>query len=412
MRTPCILLCLFLAVTAANAAPLVASGPGKDAPSYADLGEAYSRQRGAVLTLSRDSTLETPLRLRPGSRLDGAQRTVHVGPHGRIIGHDVENVVIENFTFILWEGLDLAAVSQNFLFHFRDSKRVTFRNNRIVVRVRRPDAQLPLTSEPEPFGAITSVFQWQGDNQQVHLVGNTFTAEAMYTARLMLDLPDQGQFGPGLKFGAATSTKKNWRIERNLIQGFHEALSLSESENGVIAHNTLRLNSFGNIFVSGAGLRIEANTILFPGAGTSGDGITVSNVRDLHLVGNHIFYGTCYGVWFCGTAESVVIEDNIIASGITSGINLQSLSQEEIPFREIQIRRNIFAHNAAYGTQIFHGHKIVLAENIYIGNESLPAHSRSDQTLEVHFANNRKTATTTPVIKANLDFLLPLDEPR
>jgi hypothetical protein len=107
-----------------------------------------------------------------------------------------------------------------------------------------------------------------------------------------------------------------------------------------------------------------------------------------------------------------VIEDNIIASGITSEINLQSLSQEEIPFREIQIRRNIFAHNAAYGTQILHGHKIVLADNIYIGNESLPAHSRSDQTLEVHFANNRRTATPTPVIKADLDFLLPLDESR
>lgn len=399
-------------MTLAIAVPFLVAEPGKGASLHADLCETYSRLRDAELTLSGDSTLEAPLHLRPGSRLDGAQKTVHVGPHGRIIGHDVEDVLIENFTFILWEGLDLAATGQSFLFHFRDSKRVTFRNNRIIVRVRRPDAQPPLTSEPQPFGAITSVFQWQGDNQQVHLVDNSFTAEAMYTARLMLDLPDQGQFGPGLKFGAATSTKKNWRIERNLIQGFHEALSLSESENGVIAHNTLRLNSFGNIFVSGVRLRIEANTILFPGAGTSGDGITVSNVRDLHLVRNHIFYGTCYGVWFCGTAESVVIEDNIIASGITSGINLQSLSQEEIPFRGIQIRRNIFAHNAAYGTQILHGHKIVLADNIYIGNESLPAHSRSDQTLEVHFANNLKTATPTPVIKADLDFLLPLDESR
>ena len=104
-----------------------------------------------------------------------------------------------------------------------------------------------------------------------------------------------------------------------------------------------------------------------------------------------------------------MIEDNTIASGITSGINLQSLSHHEIPFREIQIRRNIFANNGAYGTLIFHGHKIVLEENIYIGNDSLPGKSRSDRTLEVDFANNRKTVSPAPVLRADLNFLLPLD---
>ena len=374
-----------------------------------DFAQAYTRNESPRLVLTQDGTLNKPVHLSNGSHLNGSGRTVHVGPKGRIIGFEVDEIVVENFTFVLWENFDLSATDQSFLFRFRNSTRVTFRNNRIVVRVRRPDGQVPLTSEPQPYGQITSVFQWQGENKLVHLVDNTFTAEVMYTARLMLDLPDHGPFGPGLKFGAATSSKKNWRIEQNLIQGFHEALSLSESENCVIANNTLKLNSFGNIFVSGADLRIEANTILFPGAGTSGDGVTVSNIRNLRLVRNHIFYGTCYGVWFCGTAQSVVIEDNIIASGITSGINLQSLSQHEIPFREIQIRRNIFANNGAYGTQIFHGQKIVLEENIYIGNDSLPGESRSDRALEVHFANTRKTVTPAPVLRANLNFLLPLD---
>lgn len=388
------------------ASPLTAHA-ATNAPD--NLGVSTSQAQGEISSLPDGAHLDRLLSIKSGSHLDGAGKTLHINPGGGFIGEAVSDVVIENFVFVLWEGATVAEADNQSLFHFRDCRGITIKNNRIVSRLQSPIDREPLTENPKPYGQLAAVFTWAGRNEKVQLTGNIIHAEAMYTTRLMIDLPDEIQVQAGTRFGAATSEKIQWEIAHNSIQGFHEALNLSNCLGGVVSRNLLRLNSFGNIVISGNNINIEGNTILFSGAGTSGDGITVSDVRDLRIARNQIFFGTCYGIWFCGTAASVVIEDNLICSGITAGINLQSLSTNESPFRNFRIRRNTLAHNGGYGTQVFHGVDITLEENIFIGNDPLPAKASNTATLQVRMTNNQRTVKTMPTLTSKLQFLQSMD---
>jgi len=127
------------------------------------------------------------------------------------------------------------------------------------------------------------------------------------------------------------------QIIENKIEGFHGVYYVNGTEKSVIRNNELRRNSFGNIVASNSSkLKITNNKVIFPGNGTSGDGLTVSGGVDIEILDNEVIAGSCYGIWLISTSKSplseIIVKNNIITDGITSGIYISSLdsSIEEI----------------------------------------------------------------------------------
>ncbi len=141
----------------------------------------------------------------------------------------------------------------------------------------------------------------------------------------------------------------NVEIHENNIKHFHGAIYVQDAESH-ISNNTLFRNSFGNIVVSGQDSLIEHNTILYAGNGTSGDGITVSDIQDTIIRQNTLFAGSCYGIAIMGyDAQNISVDGNIISDGITSGIYLTRLDESWAGNKNISVTNNIITNNLGWG---------------------------------------------------------------
>lgn len=112
-------------------------------------------------------------------------------------------------------------------------------------------------------------------------------------------------------------------ISDNYIEGFHGALYLLNSDNLLIQNNTLKLNSYGNIVISGKYARVIGNSIYLSGRDRLGNSIDLIGATDALLSGNVLFMPTCHGIYSL-MSNNVTVEDNIIVGGITYAMTFLS----------------------------------------------------------------------------------------
>lgn len=140
-------------------------------------------------------------------------------------------------------------------------------------------------------------------------------------------------------------TQVSCRIINNEFCGLHGVIYFGNAGGAEICGNYLFRNSFGNIVGGGARLHIEDNQILFPGNGTSGDGVTLSGVSDSILKRNTIQFGSCYGIWI-EKAHNLQISQNNILNTITSALYLAQ------DCTNITISENVLSQNRSYGIAV------------------------------------------------------------
>ena len=168
-------------------------------------------------------------------------------------------------------------------------------------------------------------------------------------------------------------------VRDNEIRNFHGAVYLNGVDGGEIVRNTLFRNSFGNIVLTGRNLLVAENRVIFPGNGTSGDGITFGGSESVVLENNIVSNGTCYGIWFVTSVSQVTVTGNVFHAGITSAINFEparvnvlGLGTETgsaiFNFEDIAVEGNLFSHNAAASIRAVEVKGLTLVQNMLQGN--------------------------------------------
>ncbi|NOR68915.1 MAG: hypothetical protein GQ532_04350 [Methylomarinum sp.] len=145
----------------------------------------------------------------------------------------------------------------------------------------------------------------------------------------------------------ATMDSSNYdsiHIIGNNFNNLHAVLYLHYFS-GEIKDNYFYRNSFGNIVFSYANnVTVNNNKILFSGNGTSGDGMTLSNLQNTIIDSNQIIAGSCYGIAIGGNNKKLKITNNLISDDITSALYFKPMSS----YKTIEIKNNIFLNNDSW----------------------------------------------------------------
>jgi len=140
-------------------------------------------------------------------------------------------------------------------------------------------------------------------------------------------------------------------ISNNNFSGFHGVIVADNLARFSITGNRLIKNTFANIFAGGDKVSIEGNVVLYPGVGTTGDGITaIGRLTNSVIKNNTIFAGSCYGILIKGDqVKNIDIQENNITNGITTAIQIESQTK---PAKNIQISRNIISSNKGFAVTL------------------------------------------------------------
>lgn len=180
----------------------------------------------------------------------------------------------------------------------------------------------------------------------------------------------KGMYAAGFLY-ADTKKNKIYQIDNNEFKGFHGVLYLG-SASGLVKGNYFFRNSFGNITASNADkLQVIGNSLLFPGNGTSGDGMTFSSITESTISGNSIIGGSCYGIAFHGENKNITIKKNIISDDNTTALYFSKKSN----LSRVNITKNIFLNNGAWAIAFIGNAKdFVINDNTFHGNSDGKSH--------------------------------------
>ena len=172
------------------------------------------------------------------------------------------------------------------------------------------------------------------------------------------------------------------RFRNNQIDGFTGVFIAHYLRTFSISHNRFEHNYGQNIMVSGQNITIESNSVLFPGNGGNGDGISVfGHLQHARIARNTIRDGSCYGIWVqASTIRNVTIMDNTISGGVTGGIHFSApVHLPIVAMDTIQVTKNMLSRNKGFGISVDEGmYGITLIDNALWDN-----HPKSDKEIGI-----------------------------
>lgn len=143
----------------------------------------------------------------------------------------------------------------------------------------------------------------------INLAGNTFKIDKLYTA--------------GLLITTSTIPSTGLKITNNYFEKFHGVLYMIASDNALVADNTFKRNSYGQIVMIGNNSKILHNSIFFSGNYRLGNSIDVIDSTNITISKNALFTPTCHGIYVLNSHD-MVIDSNRISGGITYAMNVLS----------------------------------------------------------------------------------------
>lgn len=157
---------------------------------------------------------------------------------------------------------------------------------------------------------------------------------------------------------------RNNIFQDNGLKGLgDDSIGISHSYSPTIEGN--QISSSGAIVLRGVTLSNVNNNLIDSTGRTGGDGISLIGVNKSKIQHNSISRVNCYGLWAHDESNNNIISNNIIISGITSGIFLNNGANENI------ISNNIIMNNNGNG--IFIGNKSdknIISNNFVKNNNS------------------------------------------
>lgn len=196
--------------------------------------------------------------------------------------------------------------------------------------------------------------------------------------------------------GTASTSKQQHEIAKNAFSGFHGAINTPNLDNLSITGNELTRNSFTNILASGKNLLIQHNEVLYPGDGTTGDGITIlGDISNSSIRDNTIFAGSCYGILIKGgTATHLEITQNKVLNGITSAIQVEGNKQEN---RNISISHNVIIGNYGFAVALIDTNDVDVTSNHIVKNaRSFPSQIYIENSSRIAIDGNLNSKELSP----------------
>lgn len=185
----------------------------------------------------------------------------------------------------------------------------------------------------------------------------------------------------------------------NTVRGFTGVFVGAYLKNFRMQSNRLENNFGQNFMVSGSHLALEKNTILSPGNGGNGDGISLIGYLDNStIIGNTIVGGSCYGIWFqISRGSNLLVSKNHISYGITGGIHFsQPTWLKPDTLDSVDVANNHLYNNRGFGISIDDALRgITLRENVFYNN-----HPNRDE--EIGISKRAQVVTTNNRIKGSI----------
>lgn len=279
---------------------------------------------GLRIPLEGEFIIDRPITITSDVLVDGPGRLVIEQDGGIIVdGGDVTIAGIE----IEWRaGSDPVrpAIEQR-------GGKLSLVDNRIIIRIT------PQRADPQASGAqwfLRVEGQFRGGSLIVD--GN--------------DVNGQIRYGAGFLHASNLTNFSPVSITRNSVAKVHGGIYLSAPVKAEVFGNRLDRVTYGNIVLDEAEKTVvEMNSIIVPGDGTAGDGMTIAGGIDNVIRGNRIMFGSCYGIQVLPGSDGVdnlEIDDNVIAGGITSAIMVRG--EADKPVRGLNITRNVINSNRGW----------------------------------------------------------------
>ena len=242
-----------------------------------------------------------------------------------------------------------------------ESTSLLIENSRFFINIPygKPEIDAPWDQPPKlwTIGVASGGSDLGGAMGIAILNSHFFNVQPYAAGALALTQSIKGKVSPKLK----------GKIEGSEFHGFHGVIVANNLDGFSIAENSLVRNSFSNIFVHGDSVNIKGNKILFPGNGTTGDGITaLGKFTNSMVVNNSIFAGSCYGVLIRGKDISgLTISGNSIVNGISSAIYVEG---SEDNASGVSVSGNMIAGNYGFAVVFVGVEESVVESNNFSDN--------------------------------------------
>ncbi len=218
-----------------------------------------------------------------------------------------------------------------------------------------------VAASPVAFEAFT---QWRGEPLYTAGPGRWLvSADASLSGKIQL-LDSKFRSSSRYLLGAlyvAPEGKTRVIVEGSYFEGFHGVIYFGNGGSTVVRKNKFKRNSFGNVVGGGSNILISENLILFPGNGTSGDGITLNDAQNALIFNNKIMFGSCYSIWL-DYSENIKIINNAIFNGITGGIYMGRGG------KDVHVEGNSVANNMGAGMFLKDIEGLSVRNNVVYGN--------------------------------------------
>ena len=285
--------------------------------------------------------ISSELRLEGEVKLYGG--SVSIVGRGRIIAGMNSNVTIDNVTFLssgIEPGENEMPVN---LISILGGAKSSFRvkDSEFIAEIEySPDSSLNPWDQPPRYWiiAMPDTPKRYSSQTKLNIERSKFTSTNPYSVGAISIRPTaRGKYAPIF----------SGEISGNSFSGFHGVIVAGNLSGFSITGNRLVKNTFANIFAGGDRVKIEDNVILYPGGGTTGDGITaIGKFTNSKIQKNTIFAGSCYGILLKGDQiNNVDISSNSITSGITTAIQVESQKKSA---KNILVSRNIISSNKGF----------------------------------------------------------------
>ncbi|KQZ78511.1 hypothetical protein ASD60_16315 [Pseudomonas sp. Root562] len=249
---------------------------------------------------------------------------------------------------------------------------LTLKNNRVKIDVAFDPSftvsEIPWGQRPRFwFVGLSDIAKKKRRSVLFNIVDNEFESSQLYAAgAIKLSTRKKDEL---LRVSELDNVFVRGGILRNRFVGFHGGIFINGGNKVLISDNVLMKNSYLAIIAGGKNIQITNNRILYPGNGTTGDGITVYDVMiDGRISGNLIYAGSCYGIWVLANhVNGLDIQRNTILNGITSGIYMSAKDVGGY-IGNVLVKYNVITGNAGFAVAVENGQDVAISNNHFEGN--------------------------------------------
>ncbi|WP_082557658.1 right-handed parallel beta-helix repeat-containing protein [Pseudomonas sp. Root562] len=330
----------------------------------------YTSSVNAIVIPKEGLTISAPVRVSGKLKITGQGR-LHIKGFGRFIVEKNATLDMRGVSVLVSELEVQNDIDGGNIIRLNGGA-LTLKNNRVKIDVAFDPSftvsEIPWGQRPRFwFVGLSDIAKKKRRSVLFNIVDNEFESSQLYAAgAIKLSTRKKDEL---LRVSELDNVFVRGGILRNRFVGFHGGIFINGGNKVLISDNVLMKNSYLAIIAGGKNIQITNNRILYPGNGTTGDGITVYDVMiDGRISGNLIYAGSCYGIWVLANhVNGLDIQRNTILNGITSGIYMSAKDVGGY-IGNVLVKYNVITGNAGFAVAVENGQDVAISNNHFEGN--------------------------------------------